>query len=167
MRCDAREPRGEVVGALEHADLLVEAVEEADVARLVGDLRREEDPHVLGRRRAHDRPELVGDPLLADEERREPVHAGVPLLGRDPLVPVDPVLGEVEVLGRPLLALPELVELRVAEQLEPAPVGALLQRGIPGREEVLALGDRAQGLRAGFHLALRREKPNGWRLRSR
>ena len=35
---DAREPRGEVV-RLEHADLLVEAVEEAHVARLVGDLR--------------------------------------------------------------------------------------------------------------------------------
>ena len=90
------------------------------MARLVGDLRREEDPHLLGRRRAHDRPELVGDPLLADEERREPVHARVALLGRDPLVPVDPVLGEVEVLGRPLLALPQLVELGVAEQLEAA-----------------------------------------------
>ena len=40
------EPLLQVVG-LEHADLGVEAVEERDVARLVGDLRAQEDPHVL------------------------------------------------------------------------------------------------------------------------
>ena len=39
-------------------------------------------------------------------------------------MPVDPVLAEVDVLGRPLLALPELVELGVAEELEVAAVDA-------------------------------------------
>ena len=42
------QPRGEVAGALENAHLLVEAVEEADVAGLVGDLGREEDPLLRG-----------------------------------------------------------------------------------------------------------------------
>jgi hypothetical protein len=110
------EPVGEVV-RLEHADLGVEAVEERDVARLVGDLRAQEEPHVLLRRRAHHRPELGRHPLLADEERRQPVHALEALLGVDPLVPVDPVLREVDVLRRPLLALPQRVELPVVEQL--------------------------------------------------
>ena len=123
------EPLGEVVGPLEHADLAVEAVEEAHVARLVGDLGREEDPLLLGRGGAHDRAELVGDLLLADEEGGEPVHAPEPLVLGDPLVPVDPVLGEVEVLGQPLLALPELVELRVAEQLRLAAIRRLCSAG--------------------------------------
>ena len=59
------------------------------MARLVGDLRAEEDPHVLVGRGAHHRPELGGDALLADEERRQPVHPRVALLGVDALVPVD------------------------------------------------------------------------------
>jgi hypothetical protein len=91
---------------LEHAHLLVEAVEERDVPRLVGDLRAEEDPHVLVGHGAHHRPELDRDPLLAHEERRQPVHALVALVGRDALVPVDAVLGEVDLPHRPLLALP-------------------------------------------------------------
>ena len=99
------------LSGLEHADLLVEAVEERDVARLVGDLGAEEDAHLLVGRGAHHRPELVGDALLADEERRQAVHALEALLLGDALVPVDPVLREVEVLRAPLLALPQLVEL--------------------------------------------------------
>ena len=94
---------------LEHPDLAVEALEEADVAGLVGDLRAEEDLLVLGRRRPHDRPQLLGDLLLADEERGEPVHPLVALLLGDPLVPVLAVAAEVEHLGLPLLALPEQV----------------------------------------------------------
>ena len=129
----------EVVG-LEHADLVVEAVEEAHVARLVGDLRAEEDAHLLGGRGAHHRAELLGHLLLADEERAEPVHALEALLLGDALVPVDPVLREVEVLGRPLLALPEVVELRVAEQVHLAAVGGLQKARVAGGLEVLALG---------------------------
>src|SRR3712207_8397465 len=53
--------------------------------------------------RSHDRPELGGDALLAAEERRQAVHAHEALLRPDPLVPVDAVLREVEVLDRPLL----------------------------------------------------------------
>jgi hypothetical protein len=95
------------------------------MTRLVRDLRAEEDPLCLGRAGAHDRAELIGDLLLADEEAREPVHALEALVRRDPLVPVDPILGEVEVLGEPLLLLPEVVELRVVEELDVAPPALL------------------------------------------
>ena len=125
---------------LEHADLAVEAVEEGDVARLVGDLGAEEDAHVLVGDRAHDRPELGGHALLADEERAQPVHPRHALLRVDALVPVDAVLGEVEVLHRPLLALPQLVELAIGQEVGLAAVGGLLQGGIARRAEVHALG---------------------------
>ena len=130
---------------LEHADLVVEAVEEAHVARLVGDLGAEEDAHLLGGRGAHHRAELLGHLLLADEERAEAVHALEALLRGDALVPVDPVLREVDVLGGPLLALPEVVELVVAEQVHLAAVGGLLEGGVGGGLEVLALGPLHDG----------------------
>jgi hypothetical protein len=132
------QPRLQRVG-LQHADLGVEAIEERHVARLVGDLRAEEQPHLLVRRRAHHRPELGGDALLADEERRQPVHALEALLLVDPLVPVDPVLREVEVLRRPLLALPQLVQLPVAEQVRLAAVRRGKQGRVAGGLEVRPL----------------------------
>ena len=110
------------------------------MARLVGDLRAQEDAHVLVGDRAHHRPELGRDALLADEERRQPVHALEALLGVDALVPVDAVLREVDVLRRPLLALPQLVELPVAEQLRLAAVGGREQRGVAGGLVVGAVG---------------------------
>ena len=124
---------------LEDPDLGVEAVEERDVARLVGDLRAEEDPHLLVGRGAHDRPELGGDALLADEERAEPAQALEALLIVEALVPVDAVLREVEVLRGPLLALPQLVELAVAEQLEAALLGGGADGGVAGGLEVGAV----------------------------
>ena len=124
---------------LEDAHLVVEAVEETHVARFVGDLRAEEDAHLLGGGRAHHRAELLGHLLLADEERRQPVHALVALVLGYALVPVDAVLREVDVLGRPLLALPEVVELLVAEQVDLAPVRRLQQPRVAGGLEVLAL----------------------------
>ncbi len=57
---------------LEHADLLVEAVEERDVPRLVRDLRAQEDAHIFVGNGAHDWTELGRDTLLTDEERAEP-----------------------------------------------------------------------------------------------
>src|SRR5688572_26685406 len=123
---------------LEHADLLVEAVEEAHVARLVGDLGAEKDAHLLGGRRAHHRPELLGHLLLADEEGAQAVHPLEALLLRDPLVPVDPVLREVDVLGRPLLALPQVVELRVVEEIHLAAVRRLHDRRVARGLEVVA-----------------------------
>ena len=138
---------------LEHADLAVEAVEEGDVARLVGDLRGEEDAHVLARRGAHHRPELGGHALLADEERRQPVHARVALLGVDPLVPVDAVLREVDVLDRPLLALPQRVELAVGEQVRLAAIGALEQRRVARGAEVDAVGAGGGGVGHGGPLS--------------
>jgi hypothetical protein len=132
------QPGLERVG-LEHADLAVEAVEERHVAGLVGDLRAEEEPHLLVGRRAHHRAELGGHALLADEERREPVHALEALLLADPLVPVDPVLREVEILRRPLLALPQLVELAVGQQVRLATVGRGEQRRVARGLEVRPL----------------------------
>ena len=83
-------------------------------------------------RGAHHRAELLGHLLLADEERRQAVHALEALLLRDALVPVDAVLGEVDVLGGPLLALPEVVELaRSSSRLHLAAVGAT--PAAPGR----------------------------------
>src|SRR5205085_11848345 len=77
------------------------------------------------------------------------------LLLRDPLVPVDAVLREVQVLGQPLLALPEQVEVLVAEELRVAAVRGLLQRGVGGRLEVLAPGPLGSGpgRSPGLHLA--------------
>ena len=129
----------EVIG-VEDSDLVVEAVEERHVARLVGDLRAEEDAHLLVGGGAHHRPELGGHSLLADEERRQPVHALEALLGGDALVPVDPVLGEVDVLDRPLLALPQAVELAVGEEVGLSPVGGLDEGRVARGLEVRALG---------------------------
>src|SRR3954447_13729336 len=146
MLVEGLEALRQVLGPLEHADLAEEAVEEADVAGPVGELGAEEDPLRLGRSGAHDRAELVGDLLLADEEAREPVHPLEALRRRDALVPVDPVLGEVEVLGAPLLLLPEVVELAVVEELDVAPV-SLLEGRVRGRAKVLPLSPGRTGLR--------------------
>jgi hypothetical protein len=106
------------------------------VAGLVGDLRAQEDPHLLVGRGAHDRPELGGDALLADEERAQPAEALEALLLVETLVPVDTVLAEVEVLRGPLLALPQVVQLAVGQQLEAALLGGRERsnsaRGLPG-----------------------------------
>ena len=141
---------------LEHADLPIEALEEADVAGLVGDLGAEEDFLVLGRCRPHDRPELLGHLLLADEERRQPVHPLEALFLRDPLMPVDPVLGEVQLLGLPLLPLPEVIQLPVAEQLDVGgPIGRLVQRRVGRRLIVRPLRPRLDPRRLSrLHAAL-------------
>ena len=60
--------------------------------------------------------------------------------------PVLAVLGEVEVLRAPLLALPQLVELPVVEQLHLAAVGRLEDGRITGRLEVLAVGPARRGI---------------------
>ena len=90
------------------------------------------------RTRPHHRAELGRDALLADEERAQPVHPHVALVLVDPLVPVDPILGEVQVLHRPLLALPERVQLAVVQQLGPR-VGGHLEPRIARRAKVGAL----------------------------
>src|SRR3954453_7820338 len=147
VRARLLETAREAVG-LEHADLLVEAVEERDVAGFVRDLRAEEDAHLLGGRRAHHRAELLGHLLLADEERAEPVHALV-LLVVGKALPVEPVLGEVEVLRAPLLALPELVQLAVGEELHVAAIRGLHDGRIAGGLEVLPVGAASRGIAHG------------------
>jgi hypothetical protein len=140
-----RETPVQVVG-LEDADLAIEAIEERDVPSLVGDLGAQEHAHVLVGAGAHHRSQLRSDALLADEEGAQPVHPLVALLGVHALVPVDAVLGEVDVLGGPLLALPQLVELPVGQQLCLAAVGGLVERGIARGAEVDALRARWPGL---------------------
>ena len=115
------------VGALVDAYLAVEAVEETDVPGLIGDLGGEEDALLLLGAGAHDRSQLVCDALLADEEPRQPVHPLEAFLLGDALVPVDAVLAEVEVLGCPLLTLPQLIQLAVVEELRLATVGRFLE----------------------------------------
>ena len=130
---------------LQDPDLAVEAVEEHDVARLVGDLGGEEDAHVLVRDGAQNWAELDRDPLLADEEGAQAVHPRSALLGVEPLVPVDPVLREVQVLHRPLLALPQLVELAVREQMGLTAISRLVQGGVARGAEVDAAGPGVGG----------------------
>ena len=65
--------------------------------------------------------------------------------GGDALVPVDAVLGEVDVLGGPLLALPEVVELRVARAGAPRRGRRTPARRVAGRLEVRALGPLHEG----------------------
>ena len=76
----------------------------------------------------------------------KPVHACEALLGVEALVPIAPVLGEVEVLRAPLLALPELVELVVGQELDLAAVGRLHEPGIARGLEVDAIGAQRRGL---------------------
>jgi hypothetical protein len=69
-------------------------------------------------------------------------------------VPVDPVLGEVDVLGGPLLALPELVQLFVAEEVDLAAIGGLEHGGVTGGLEVLALHPLGDVVAHGSSLSL-------------
>ena len=84
--------RGQVVGdrlRLDPEHLAVIAVEEDDVARLVGDLRGEEDPLIVGRRSDREREQLGRHPLLADEELRQaPDHVSLLLVGPRVAVPL-------------------------------------------------------------------------------
>ena len=98
-------------------DLLEEALEEDRVARLVHLLRGEELLLLLERRGVDVGAERVGDGVLAVEEQREDPHRPATLLGRHALVPVDPVLREVDLGGAPVAALPARVQVRVADLL--------------------------------------------------
>ena len=63
-------------------------------------------------------------------------------------------------LGAPLLTLPELVELPVAEELHVAAIGRIGERGIPGREEALVardIGEAGRAWRARAGAGLHRE----------
>ena len=96
-------------------DLVHPAMEEDRVARLVDLLRGEEVLLLLQRRGVDVRREVVGDGVLAVEEQRvEPQRAAALLVG-EVLVPVDPVLREVDVRRRPVAALPARVEVGVVD----------------------------------------------------
>ena len=81
------------------------------MAGLVDLLRGEEVLLLLERRGVDVRRERVGDGVLAVEEQREDPHRAAALLGRHPLVPVDPVLREVDLGRAPVAPLPARVEV--------------------------------------------------------
>ncbi len=86
--------------------------------RLVGDLGREEELGLLLRRRQGEGEKLDGDPVLGDEELGEAKGQELALLlGEHVRIgPLAGVLGEVEVLGRPVLPLPAREQLLVARR---------------------------------------------------
>ena len=90
-------------------DLLVDAEDGLQVAVLVGDLRGEQQLHVVGRRREQERREQPRDAELGVEAVREdPDHAG--LRARIERLEAAAVGLEVERERRPLVALPVRVE---------------------------------------------------------
>ena len=105
-----RERRGDALPA-DADDLAHEAVEEDRVARLVGLLGGQEVRLLLARSGVDVRREVVGDGVLAvEEERVEPPRRAALLLG-ELLVPVDLILGEVDLHRRPVALLPAGIEV--------------------------------------------------------
>jgi hypothetical protein len=98
-------------------DLVHEAVKEDGVARLVDLLRRQEVLLLLQRGGVDVGRQVVGDGVLAVEEQRVEPQRAAPLLGRELLVPVDAVLREVDLRGRPVAALPAGVQIGVVDLL--------------------------------------------------
>ena len=97
-------------GAVQAEHLLVEAVEVLGVARLVDLLGGQEGLFALTLVGHHETRELRGHALLADEERGQvPRHllAQLAVQAR----PVLLVLGEVDRVRLPVLALPQLIQL--------------------------------------------------------
>ena len=97
----------------EPADLVHEALEEDRVTRLVDLLRREEVLLLLARGGVDERGQVVGDGVLAVEEHRVVPQRGAPLVLGHHLVPLAPVLGEVDLHRAPVAALPAGVEIGV------------------------------------------------------
>jgi hypothetical protein len=115
LRLGEREPFGERVAGAD--DLLEEAAEEDGVASLVDLLRREEVLLLLGRGGLDVGGKAVGDRVLAVEEHRvDPHRRGALDVGE--AVPADAVLGEIEVVRRPVALLPALVEVRVGDLVD-------------------------------------------------
>ncbi len=113
----AREPVLE--GPVVADDLGVEVVEVLGVARLVDLLGRQERLLALALVGADEAAELRRDALLPDEEGRQEPDDVVLVLIREG-GPVLAVLGEVDRVGLPRLALPQLVELLRASSRRPA-----------------------------------------------
>ena len=97
-------------GPIETEHLLVEAVEVLRVAGLIDLLGGQERLFALALVGHHQARELGRDTLLADEERRQVPRQPRAQLGVHPL-PVAHVLREVDRVGLPVLALPQLVQL--------------------------------------------------------
>ncbi len=122
------------------------AVEEDGVAHLVDELGREEGLDLAVRRGQQERGQVGGDALLADVEAAEAEGRLQLRLGRR-LHPVLLVDREVELVGAPVLPLPQRVELLVVHQAALGPAGLGLGRitGVRARAVGAARGPRAPG----------------------
>ena len=108
-------PAAQVVGRERH-HLGAEAVEEGGVARLVHELGGEEQLDLAAGGGLQERREVGRHALLPHVERAEAPDRVLLRRGRRGQ-PVLAVHAEVELVGAPVLALPERVELAVVEQL--------------------------------------------------
>src|SRR4029079_10017970 len=142
-------------------DLVQEALEEDAVAGLVGLLGGEEVLLLLARRGVDVGREVVGDRVLAvEEERVEPERAAA-LLGREPLLPVDAVARQVDLLLTPVAALPARVEVVVGDGVRRWRRGG----GAPGSDRHAdILSDQPVSARVTWltHPALRRRTDARW-----
>ena len=96
-------------------DLVHEALEEDRVARLVDLLGGQEVLLLLARRGVDERRQVVGDRVLAVEEHRVVPQRGAALVLGQHLMPLAPVLGEVDLRRAPVAALPARVEIGVGD----------------------------------------------------
>ena len=99
------------------ADLLHEALEEDRVAGLVDLLGGEEVLLLLQRRGVDVGGEVVGDRVLAPEEQAVVPQRRLALELGEVLAPLARVLGEVELGGRPVAALPARVQVLVGDRV--------------------------------------------------
>ena len=116
LRLDRTQPAGDVALA-EPGDLVHEALEEDGVARLVDLLRGEEILLLLTGSGVDERREVVRDGVLAPEEEGVVPQRGLALVGAEDLLPLAPVLDEVELGRAPVPALPAGVQVVVGERV--------------------------------------------------
>jgi hypothetical protein len=129
-------------------NIAIEAVPEDDVLGLVRDLRREKELRLLVGGGDRKREQLDRDPVLGDEELGEAEAQELPLLVGEHVGvrPLARVLGEVEVLGGPVLALPAREELLVG--------WGRFDDAVEARHHLVdvAVEEDLQGLVLGIHL---------------
>ncbi len=107
------------VGAVAAADDLAhEAAEEHRVASLVDLLGGEEVLLLLERRGVDVGRQVVGDRVLAVEEQRVVPQGGLALELAPLLVPLDSILGEVDLRGAPVALLPPRVQVVVGDPVD-------------------------------------------------
>ncbi len=98
-------------------DLAHETIEEDMMARLVDDLRGQEDLLRIIEVRVEDRRQRARDRFLTDEEHGVIPHGGLALPLGEPGAPVLDVDGEIDPRRAPVVLLPQAVEALVGDRL--------------------------------------------------